>query len=252
MSRRLAALVALVTLVGPLAGQQPGQPFVLRRGSEVRVYTDFGYAAGRLAELSPTAIVVTTADGAVRPMDRSEVRLVKVREGDRWISIPTERLQSGLALGDDPAAIGPMGLTAGARLRIASPRGRRVEGTLTEWRGDTVFLAGAKGAPRAVVMGPDTRIAVSAGRHGEAAPGFLIGFALGAAGGGAGAGTACGNFMGGGGDCSGATALGVLAGGVVLGGVGAAIGSGIHSETWIELPPDSLRAYLASAPRPKR
>lgn len=252
MSRRLAALVALVTLVGPLAGQQPGQQVVLRRGSEVRVYTAFGYSAGRLVELSPTAIAVTTADRKVRPMDRSEVRLVKVREGGRWISIPTERLPSALAPGDDPPAIGPMGLTAGTRLRIASPRGRRVEGTLTEWRGDTVLLAAAKRAPRAVAIGPDSRIAVSAGRHGQALPGFLIGFALGAAGGGAGASTACGNFMGGGGDCGGATGLGVLAGGLVLGGVGAGVGSAIHSERWIELPPDSLRAYLASAPRPKQ
>jgi hypothetical protein len=244
VSRYQATLIALGLLVAPLGAQQTGQPVALRRGAEIRVYTGSHYRAGRLAELSPATIVVVRTDATVDTVPRSAVLAVQVREGRRWTEIRTEQLPSACAPLEGPVAANGMMVLPGARLRITSS-GSRLQGTLVEWRGDTALLKLPDDSVHAVPIDAESRIAVSAGRHGGALAGLLVGFALGAAGGKAGADALCNGIGFGSGDCGGAALTGGAAGGLALGGVGAAIGSGFHSERWITVPPDSLRAYLA-------
>jgi hypothetical protein len=241
MSRHLAALLALGALAAPLGAQGP----TVRRGAEVQISARARSGTGRLVDLSPTAIIVANRYGKIRTLPRSEIRQIKVREGGRWIAVAPEQLPSALAAAEGPVTADGRVVAPGTRLRITSGR-RSIVGPLAEWRGDTLFLARDDGTPSAVPIEPNTRIQVSAGRHGAAMAGFVTGFVLGAAGGAAGGAGACSASWGSSGDCGGAAVGGAVMGGIILGGLGAGIGSAIRSERWIEVPADSVRSYVAA------
>ena len=171
MPRPLTTAVLLGLLAAPLGAQHPSPPVSIRWGSEVRVYAQSWYAAGRVVDLSSTTIVVADRDGNADTLLRSEILQVQLREGDRWIAISAEQLPTVCTVPAGPP------VAPGVHMRITDAHGPIV-GTLTEWRGDTVFLADADSTLRAVPIGPHTRVQVSAGRHGAGLEGFVIGFRL--------------------------------------------------------------------------
>jgi hypothetical protein len=251
MFRQLVALLALDLVAAPLAAQQSTQTISLRRGSEVRVYTRGAYAAGRLVDLSPLAIVVAGRKGSSQRFTRSEVMQVQIRDGRRWTDIAPEQLPATHEPPEGPAASDGRVAAPGVRVRVTQG-GRRIVGRLAQWRGDTVVLARSAAKRDTVTLGPDTQIEISAGRQSAALAGFLAGAVIGGAAGAAGASAFCEglDFGFGGGDCDGSAATGGALGAFVVGGVGAAVGSAIHTERWVEVPADSVRAFVAEIGRP--
>lgn len=73
------------------------------------------------------------------------------------------------------------GLTAGARVRVTSPRDdvRKYVGTITALRGDTLVMAGTRGS-RSIALDNVTALDVSTGTRTQVGRSALIGFGAGA------------------------------------------------------------------------
>jgi hypothetical protein len=248
MSRTLIALLASALAALPLAAQQPPPQPGIRRGAEVRVHTQHSLVDGRLIGLSPTTLVIAQ-DGQAVILARSEVVEMQVRANGRWTPVPTDRLPHAWDSLPGPAGAGGVTALAGIRVRVANGNRRRT-GRLVEWRRDTVVVADSRGRTRAIPVGPDTRMHVSARRGNAALGGLVTGLVLGAGGGAAAAGGFCNSLsFGGADDCGGAAVGGAALGGLLLGVIGVGVGAAIKTEGWIEIPADSVRAFVNPSPR---
>ncbi len=252
MFRQLAVLIALGILAGPLGAQQ----VALQRGSEVRVYTRVAYVAGRLLDLSPSAIVVaemrsrTDTTRVIETLERSAVLLLQFKDGREWTDVPPSSLPDTCPTPTGPVLANGEMIAPGARLRVRTPRGR-IEGTLVEWKGESITLAGANGNLSTARIGPDTRIAALAGGHRGAITGLVTGVAFGVLVGAVAGGAACGiGPVWGDGASSDrgcpAAGEGALMGGMVLGVLGTTVGALASGNRWVEIPSEELRLFVAN------
>ncbi len=169
------------------------------------------------------------------------MRLRRIAPGLALVPLSCVLVVSGIAAQDAPAI--PLGVRV--RVQGSPPRREATTGTLLGLTRDSVLLAtGDPNVRRAFALASLSEVAVSRGRHSRTGRGALIGLISGTV-----AGVASGLILcvhadceSSGGDFAGLAAATLGLGGALVGtGLGALIGSFIHTERWESMPLGHLR-----------